>query len=237
VRLVDEGNVVKENDGAMLMIQRIDPIYAEFTVTENDLGTVRKAMASNGMAVGREDSLKLEALVDVPADSARITTTLGNPSTQPAGSFVDARKGMLTFLDNTVQANTGTVKLRATVPNSDLFFWPGQFVNVRLILTVKKDAVLLPLAAQQIGQQGPYAFVVKEADVPDPQGGQTHKATIAELRPIVPGQRQGDFIVVKSGLEAGERVIVAGHMMVAPGAPVMVTNTTPPPQETAMNTK
>ena len=59
----------------------------------------------------------------------------------------------LTFLDNTVQVNTGTVRLRANMPNEDLFFWPGQFVNVRLILTTRKEAVLIPLPAQQVGQQ------------------------------------------------------------------------------------
>jgi multidrug efflux system membrane fusion protein len=104
------------------------------------------------------------------------------------------------------------------VPNPDRYFWPGQFVNVRLILATKKDAVLVPVVAQQIGQQGAYVYVVK----PD----QT-----AEVRPITPGQRQADMLVVEKGLEPGERVIVAGQLAVVPNGKVMVTN--PPATQSA----
>lgn len=214
-RWVDPGNIVRANEGTMYIIQRLEPIYAEFTVTENDLGTVRKFMAARNMAVGKESDLGLKALVDVPGDSARVLSALGSGSTRPT-TQVGPREGKVTFLDNTVQSGTGTVKVRATLPNEDRFFWPGQFVNVRLVLTTRRDAVLVPTTAQQIGQQGAYVYVVG----PD----QT-----ASLRPIKPGQRQGNLVVVEEGLQAGEKVITSGHMMVVPGGKVMVMNDAPGP--------
>jgi len=214
-RLVDAGNIVKENEGTLLTIQQLDPIYAEFTVTENDLGTVRKHLVSLGRELGNEGNLGLKVLVDVPGDSDRILSALGRPGTQPSQTPTTRpagpTEGTLTFLDNTVQTSTGTVKLRATVPNSNRYFWPGQFVNVRLVLTTRKDAVLVPAVAQQIGQTGPYVYVVK----PD---------HTAEMRNIIPGQRQGDLLVIEQGLTSGEKVIVAGQMAVSPGGKVAVTN-------------
>jgi membrane fusion protein, multidrug efflux system len=115
------------------------------------------------------------------------------------------------------------VKLRATLPNKDGYFWPGQFVNVRLVLTTRKGAVMVPMQAQQIGQQGPYLYVVSEGDVEQPDKSKK-KGMVASIRPIKPGQRHGDMLVVEDGLKAGEQVVVTGQMMVMPGGPVMVTN-------------
>ena len=217
--LVDSGNVVQANGSPMLVIQQLDPIYAEFTITENDLGTVRKFMAAHGLTWGdapeRREGLRVE--VDVPGNSQRVLSALGGtpaataPATVPTTNRAGPREGQLTFLDNSVQTGSGTVRLRATVPNVDRYFWPGQFVNVRLVLTTKKDAVLIPAQAQQIGQQGPFVYVV----TPDNK---------AQIRPIVPGQRQGDLIVVERGIEPDERVIVTGQMSVMPDGPVVVTN-------------
>src|SRR5262249_31718952 len=91
---------------------------------------------------------------------------------------------------------------------------PGQFVNVRLVLTVKKDAILIPAKAQQIGQQGAFVYVVR-AD------------STAELRPITPGQRHGEMVVVEKGLQAGERVVISGQMSVMPDGKVQVTGESP----------
>jgi multidrug efflux system membrane fusion protein len=214
VRLVDAGNVVKENDVAMQVIRRLDPIYVEFTVTENDLGTVRKYISTHGLEWKGTAEGALRVEVDVPGNSIRVLTALGvNASTTaPAAAGAGPHAGRLTFLDNSVQGTTGTVRLRATVDNADHYFWPGQFVNVRLVLTTKKDAVLVPVTAQQIGQQGPYVYVVR------PDG-------TAELRPITPGQRQGDLLVVESGVQNGDKVVVAGQMAVMPNAKLQVTNT------------
>jgi multidrug efflux system membrane fusion protein len=122
----------------------------------------------------------------------------------------------LVFLDNAVQDGTGTVKLRAQIPNQDHHFWPGQFAHVKLVLTVKKDAVLIPNQATQISQKGPYVYVIKH-DVKD-----GHPMDIAQLRPIVPGQRQGDLLVIEQGVAAGERVVVTGQLMLQPDSPVTV---------------
>ena len=181
-RLVDIGNVVQANTTSLLLIQRLDPIYADFTVTERDLPDVQKQMVRGN----------LQALVRLPSDGETRT-----------------RAGKVTFLDNAVQNGTGTVNLRATIPNSDSHFWPGQFVNVRLVLATEKGAVLIPNEATQISQKGPFVYVIK----PD----QT-----AELRLVTLGQRQGGNVVVTNGLAAGENVVLTGHLTVVPGLKVKV---------------
>lgn len=188
-RLVDVGNVVQANTTSLLSIQRIDPIYATFTITERDLDEVQKKM-SRGM---------LTALVRLPADSEAA-----------------ARPGKVEFLDNAVQNATGTVNLRATIPNADRHFWPGQFVNVRLLLDMEKGTVLVPSQAAQISQQGPFVFVVKSDDT-------------ADLRPVTLGQRQGNDVVISSGLAPGERVVLAGQLLVRPGSKVHVDSSAPAP--------
>jgi membrane fusion protein, multidrug efflux system len=181
-RLVDVGNVVQANTTGLLLIQRLDPIYADFTITERDLPNVQKDMTRGA----------LKTLVRLPSDSED-----------------RARGGKLTFLDNTVQNGTGTVNLRATIANPDHHFWPGQFVNVRLVLATQKGAVLIPNQATQISQKGPFVYVVK----PD---------STADLRLVTLGQRQGDNVVITQGVAAGENVIVAGQMTVAPNSKVRV---------------
>ncbi len=126
------------------------------------------------------------------------------------------REGELTFMDNTVQASAGTIKLRVTLKNDDRFFWAGQFVHVRLVLAMRKDAVLAPMVAMQVGQAGPFVYVV-------------NGASEAELRPIKAGQRYGDFLMIEEGVKAGEQVVKTGHMMVMPGAKVMVIDPTKMP--------
>ena len=182
-RSVDEGNVVIANNpmgpsASLVTIQQMDPIYADFTVTENDLAAVRK-----NMALGT-----LKSQVRLPSDP-------------------DARDGALSFLDNAVQDGAGIIKLRATLPNKDRHFWPGQFVFVRLVLQVQKDALLVPTSAVQVGQQGSFVYVVKPNST-------------AELRPVVLGQVQDDLVVIQKGVASGERIIATGQMMVAPGGPV-----------------
>ena len=194
-RMVDPGNVVKANEGNMLVIQRMDPIYADFTINEKQLSTVRQNMA-NGT---------LKALVKIPTDAG------------------DSREGQLTFLDNVVKDGSGTVKLRATIPNKDRHFWPGQFVNVRLVLNVKKDAVLVPTIATQLGQTGNFVFAIK----------QDGDKAIAEQRPVTLGQPQGDMIVVEGNIQAGDMVITEGQNGVMPNGPVRILNSTPPAQQTA----
>jgi multidrug efflux system membrane fusion protein len=195
-RLVDAGNIVEANTTSLLLIQRLDKVYADFTITERNLPVVQQKMAQG----------TLTTLVRLPID--------------PIDS---ARAGDLTFLDNQVQDGTGTVKLRATIPNQDRHFWPGQFANIRLILMTQKDAVLVPNRATQISQQGPFVYVVK--------GDKT-----AELRVVELGQRQGDDIVINKGVKAGEQVVVVGQLGVRPGGPVRVESPADnaPPKATAV---
>jgi multidrug efflux system membrane fusion protein len=189
-RQVDVGNVVKPNDQSLLVIQRLDPIYADFTITEADLGRVRQHMADG----------TLKTQVWIPGEK-------GEP-----------RGGELTFLDTSVQSGAGTVKLRATLPNADRHFWAGQFVNVRLVLEVKKGAVLVPAQAVQIGQVGPFVYVVNQGT----------KMSTAEMRPLQQGQRQGTHVVAESGVSAGEQVVTTGQKFLFPGAPVQVAPAPPP---------
>jgi multidrug efflux system membrane fusion protein len=187
MRLVDVGNVVQTNTTGLLLIQRLDPIYADFTVTEGDLPEVQRELARG----------TLQALVRIPSDPPN-----------------RAREGKLTFVDNMVQNATGTVNLRATIPNRDHHFWPGQFLGVTLVLATAKGAVLIPNQATQISQQGPYAYVVKPDDT-------------AELRLVTLGQRQGDDVVVTKGIAEGERVVLTGQLTVAPGGKVRVQEAAP----------
>ena len=181
-RLVDVGNVVQPNATSLLSIQRLDPIYANFTITERDLPEVQKQMTLGN----------LKAMVRLPSDPAD-----------------GARAGRIEFLDNAVQNSTGTVNLRATISNPDRHFWPGQFVDVKLVLNTQRAAVLIPNEAAQISQKGPFVYVVKPDDT-------------AELRVVTLGQRQGNDVVVTGGLSADERIVVAGQMTVRPGGKVHV---------------
>jgi membrane fusion protein, multidrug efflux system len=193
-RLVDLGNVVTANSGSLLVIQRLDPIYADFTITESDLTAVQRNMARG--------ILKVEARLPDEPDKPQ-------------------RDGKLTFLDNAVQDGTGTVKLRATIDNKDRRFWPGRFANVRIILGIQQNAVLIPAEAPQMSAKGSFVYVVKQDST-------------AELRPVMVGQRQGDLVVVSKGVNSGERVVVNGQLGVTPGGKVSITeptkvDTTPAP--------
>lgn len=179
-RLVDLGNIVTANTGSLVVIQRLDPVYVDFTVPENELSSVQGQMARGTLAVEVR-------LPDEPLE----------------------RTGELTFLDNAVRDGSGTVKLRATIQNADRLFWPGRFVEVRLVLDTLDGAVLVPAAAPQVSAGGPFVFVTK----PD---------STAELRPVTLGQRQGERVVIASGLAPGEKVVVAGQLAILPGAKVEI---------------
>jgi multidrug efflux system membrane fusion protein len=186
-RLVDLGNVVNANNTSLLVIQRLDPIYADFTITESNLTAVQRNMARG--------TLKAEVRLPDDPDSPR--------------------DGQLTFLDNSVQEGSGTVKLRATLRNGDRRFWPGRFANVRLILGTLRGAVLIPADAPQMSAKGRFVYIVK----PD---------ATAELRPVTVGQRQGDLVVIEQGIKAGERVVVRGQIGVTPGGKVSIAQPSGP---------
>ena len=169
--MVHRGNVVKANDIPILTINQVQPIYATFAVPEMYLPEIKRSQA------GR----KLPVIVRVPNEP------------KPA-------EGVLTFIDNTVDPATGTIKLKATFTNHDRRLWPGQFADVSLTLSTDKNAVLIPSAAVQTGQNGQYVFVVK----PD---------NTAELRNVTVSRVVGSDSVITSGVQAGE---TGGHRR--PGA-------------------
>lgn len=184
-RCVDVGNVVVSNDNsegaALLVIHKMDPIYADFTINEQELEAVRQEMAKG----------ELKAYVH-----------------QPDKPDANGREGTLTFLDNSVQQETGTIKLRATVPNSDRYFWPGQFVQVRLVLSIEKDAVVVPSEAVQNSQNGQFVYVVKNDQT-------------VELRTVTV-KRTMDGLTVVEGVKAKETVVTDGQLRLVPGAKVQI---------------
>jgi multidrug efflux system membrane fusion protein len=180
LRNVDVGNVVGPGANTpLLTIMGMDPIYTDFTVAEPDLPLVRRYLSNPNLKV----------------------------VTDADGDNIEPREGKLYFIDNAVQPGAGTVKLRGETPNQDRALWPAQFVKVRLILDVLKDAKLVPGSALQIGQNGPYVFVVK----PD---------STLELRQVKPGQPQGDLTVVTDGVQKGETVVTSGQLQLSPGMKV-----------------
>jgi multidrug efflux system membrane fusion protein len=145
-------------------------------------------------------------------DLALVRKYLGGPNvkvqTYSPDDKTPPRLGDLYFIDTAVQPGSGTVKARGVTPNPDHAFWPSEFVRVRFILDTMKEARLVPSQAVQISQSGPFIFVMKSDNTVD-------------LRPVKPGQRQdGDLMVVESGVEPGETVVVTGQLALAPGSKV-----------------
>ncbi|MGC1816991.1 MAG: efflux RND transporter periplasmic adaptor subunit [Casimicrobiaceae bacterium] len=175
--MIQQGNLVKANDtNALVVINQVQPIYASFSVPEQDLDAVRRYDAAG----------ELQVTAGVPKSS--------HPPLV----------GKLTFIDNTTDTTTGTIKLRAAFPNLDKALWPGQFVDVVLTLTQQKDAVVMPATAVQNGPNGQYVFVVK----PD------HSV---ELRNVKIARTEGDDAVVASGVAPGDTVVTTGQLRLAPG--------------------
>jgi membrane fusion protein, multidrug efflux system len=127
----------------------------------------------------------------------------------PKGQTTNPAEGYLSFIDNGVDMTTGTVKLKATFANKDRRLWPGEFVDTVLQLSVEKNAIVVQTRAVQTGQQGEYVYVVTPQDT-------------AQSRPVKTAGTYRDLTVVSAGLKAGERVIVGGHLRVAPNAKVVV---------------
>lgn len=177
--LINKGNVIKANDLTMVTINKIVPIYVTFSLPEQNLANIKKYMA--------EGSLKVDAVI--PGDEKR-----------PA-------HGNLTFINNSVDTATGTIQLKGTFENKDRRLWPGQFINVVLTLTTQRNAVVMPSAALQAGQQGQYVFVVK----PD---------LTVESRPVTIAWSYGELAVVAQGVTSGEKVVTDGQLNLMSGVKV-----------------
>lgn len=181
---IQEGNLVKANDTiSLVVINQVVPINASFSVPEQSLADVRKYQADG----------ELQVTAEVPH------------------SNVAPIAGKLSFIDNTTDATTGTIKLKAEFANTDKTLWPGQFVDVVLTLTHQVDATVVPTTAVQNGPNGQYVFVVPPGD-------------IVQLRDIKIARNEGDFAVVASGLTPGETVVTVGQLRLAPGTKIAVAD-------------
>lgn len=179
---VHRGNVVKAEETELVMIHQVRPIYVSFSVPERELGGIREQM--------KKGELKVEAIVARGDEKSRMG-------------------GTLTFIDNMVDRNTGTIQLKATFGNEEGILWPGQFVEVDLTLTTAKDAVVVPAQAVQTGQEGDYVFVVK-------------LDSTVELRRVKVQLTGENETVIREGLDEGETVVTDGHLNLIPGDAVVV---------------
>lgn len=177
--LSDLGNLIKANaDGAMVTINRLDPILVSFTVAGQHLAEIHRYQQSG----------ELRVLVE--------------QSGQPPLS------GQLVFIDNTVDPTTGVIRLKAELPNTGHQLWPGQLLTIRLHLTDRAGGIVVPSQAVQAGQKGAYVYVIKEDES-------------AELRSVTPGMRVAGMTLIESGVQAGERVVIDGQMLLDNGIKVV----------------
>lgn len=197
--LINKGNIIKANDLVMVTINKIVPIYVTFSVPEQNLSDIKQYMAAGSLKVGAV----------IPGDEKR-----------PA-------QGVLTFVNNAVDTTTGTIQLKGTFENRDRRLWPGQFVNVVLTLSTQRNAVVMPSAALQAGQQGQYVFVVN----PD---------FTVESRPVTVARTSGDLAVIAQGVKPGEKVVTDGQLNLIPGTRVEVKSeqqAAPPETQQGENSK
>jgi multidrug efflux system membrane fusion protein len=186
------GNVVKANpDNPMVTINQVNPIYVTFAVPQQTLPEIKQHMAKGKL---------------------KVTATIQGQEDRP-------EVGTLTFVDNNVDLNTGTIKLKGTFTNANRRLWPGQYVNVALTLTEQPNAIVVPTQAIQTGQAGSYVFVVK----PD---------LTAESRAVKVERNIDNQAVIESGLSAGEKVVTDGQIRLVPGAKVEIKNGGMQAQET-----
>jgi membrane fusion protein, multidrug efflux system len=181
-RLVDVGNIVHAADPTGLVtIAQLRPIFVSFTVAQENAHKIRE----------RQAEAQLEAIAY--GDDGK--TLLGN--------------GKLTLIDNTIDQATGTIRMKASFANQDERLWPGEFVNVRLILSTRKGAPTVPAQTVQSGSTGQYVYVIKSDNT-------------VERRDVEVAAVQDGIAVVTKGLELGEKVVVDGQYRLTNGARVKV---------------
>ena len=184
IRLVDQGNYVRAFDATgIVVITQIQPISVLFTLPQQQLGEVNRASATR--------TLPVEVL---GVDNKTII-----------------ERGELKVVDNQVDQTTGTIKLKAEFPNREHQLWPGQFVNVRLLINTLDKVVVAPTAAVQRGPNGTFVYVVQ----PDSK---------VAIRPVTVSQQDENQSVIARGLQADERVVTTGFARLTAGAEVTVTN-------------
>jgi membrane fusion protein, multidrug efflux system len=180
-RLIDIGNMIRATDtGGIVTINQMNPIFVNFALPADSLPPVRTRSKEGDVPVLAQDS-----------------------------NLVDLATGTLTVIDNQVNATTGTITYKATFANSDDVLWPGQFVNVRVELDIRRDVLALPVRAVQQGPDGPFVFVV----------GPNRSV---EKRPIKVGPLSKTTAIVDAGLQSGEMVVTDGQYRIQNGTIVEV---------------
>jgi multidrug efflux system membrane fusion protein len=180
VRLVDQGNIVHASDAnGLVMITQLQPISVIFSLSDQQLRNISREMANGPLKVIAE----------------------GRTDHQQLG------EGALSLVDNQIDQGTGTIRLKATFPNEDHALWPGQFINIRLLLRTLQQVVTVPSTAVQRGPSGMYVYVIK----PD--------STVA-MQPVGVGQMNDGTSVVEQGLQAGDKIVVRGQYRLQPGTRV-----------------
>jgi multidrug efflux system membrane fusion protein len=193
LRLVDPGNIVHANDtNAMFVITQLQPIAVLFTLPEDNLQTVSRQMAKGTLAVD--------------AYSRDNQTKLAT--------------GKLLTIDNQIDATTGTGRLKAVFDNKDDALWPNQFVNVRLLLEVRKDSTAVPAAAIQRGPQGTYVFVAKSDNTVD-------------VRPVTVAFTQDNISAIGAGISPSEVVVTDGQDKLQQGSKIEIRQPASRPPQAA----
>ncbi len=186
LRQVDPGNIIHTSDaGGVVVITQMKPISVVFTIPQQDVQRVNEAFAKGPL---RTDALR--------PDSNQVVET-----------------GKLTVVDNQVDASTGTVKLKAEFPNSNLALWPGQFVNVRLTVDTLKGVIVVPTSAVQRGPNGTFVYLVS--------GGNK-----AVMRAITVQKQDENQAVIASGVNPSDRVVTTGFVQLTDGKAVTVGSDT-----------
>jgi membrane fusion protein, multidrug efflux system len=183
IRMVDEGNLVRAADvnSAIVVITQLRPISVLFNLPQQELPQLNAAAAKGPL----------------------------NVEAQRSDTDVVIDRGLLRVVDNQVDQTTGTVKLKAEFPNADLQLWPGQFVNVRLLIDTLKQVVVIPTGAVQRGPNGTFVYVVKDDNT-------------VTVRSIAVQKQDETQTVVRTGLEANERVVTTGFVRLTDGSKVSV---------------
>jgi membrane fusion protein, multidrug efflux system len=181
--LVNPGNQIKANDDTknLVVINQIQPVYVTFSLPEQALSEIKRYSA--------EGKLKIKAFLSKAEESPE--------------------EGLLSFIDNSVDKTTGTIRLRGTFPNQKKRLWPGGFVNIVLDLTSQPNTLVVPSQAVQTGMDGQYVFVIKQ-DLK------------AENRPVTVGRSLDGHSVIEKGLKVGEMVVIDGQFQLVPGTRVQI---------------
>jgi multidrug efflux system membrane fusion protein len=184
------GDLIRANDTTpLVIINQLTPVYVTFAVPGRFLSDIQHYQARKPLSV----------TATAPAAAPEV-------GAGPEANVGTAR-GSVAFIDNAVDVTTGTIRLKATFPNSDHQLWPGEFVRVTLNLTTQPDAVVVPATAVQASQEGQYVFVVK----PD---------RTVEMRTVKVERQQGDEMIIAEGVTPGDEVVTDGQLRLTPGARV-----------------